>query len=763
MNDNNSISVSKNVDLQKATFPTHPATGREPYREIRGWLDSSGGEVSLLEIWHLLLSNMRAILACLVTMVALAVIVSVILPARYEAVVRLTLNSDSQSLPGMDELQSMAMTGGSDTQTKVETQVHILQTDSLAWDVIKQLRLDQNPNFAPQKCRSGAEAPVDKVSPECRHLLLKQFHKRLRVESVPKTEMFELRFRNSDPVLAMTIANTLANTYMERNFKTRFEATEQASTWLSQQLEDVRKNVESTQQKVTDMQKKVGIIGTDEDNNMLISMLDEVNKQLVQAESERIVREARYRVAMTENPELLASVMPGSTLQALKIEQADLQNQYAQLSSRYGDAFPRVVQLKAQLVQVDAALQAEITKAGEQMESEYKAAVRSENILRAEVEKQKQQAFKMNEDAIQFAILKGDLGASRDLYESMVTKLKEAGIMAGLKSTIVTIVDPAQIPTEKAEPHLLLNVALGLLAGAFGGICLAFALENGNETIRTPADVETQCALPSLGVIPALGNGNSRNGHRSGNGHRALMPPESDKFQPITIASPTSPAAEAYRSLRTTLLLASPGAPPKLILVTSALPGEGKTMTSINSAIVLAQKNRRVLLVDADLRRPNVHTTLGLSNNAGLSSALAGNNLEESYVSHPMLPTLSILPAGHRPPLPSELLDSDRMRELMARWRSEFDHVIIDTPPVLGLSDAVVLSTLADAVVMVVRAAVTGRQSVRRAREVLIGVNAKLAGALVNAVDLNSMDHYGYYGYYGKEYRHYYGVDEEKN
>ena len=735
--------------------------GRHQYREIRGVFDDPRGEISLREVWHLLVRHKYAIFSCLLVMVGLAIAASLMLPTRYEAVVRLTLNSDSQDALGLDALQSMP--GGADTLTKVETQVHILQTDSLAWGVIKQLRLDQNSNFAPEKCRSRAEAPVDKVSPECRFMLLKQFHKRLRVESVPKTEMFEIRFRNSDPVLAMTIANTLANTYMERNFKTRFEATEQASTWLAQQLEDVRKNVESTQQNLTEVQKKIGIIGADENNNMLISRLDEVNKQLVQAESERIVREARYRVAMTGNPELLASVMPGTNLQVLRAQQTELQNQYAQLSSRYGDAFPRVVQVKAQLAQVEAALQAEITKIGAQMETEYKAAARSEDILRAELEKQKQEAFKMNGDAIQFAILKRDLDAGRDLYQSMIKKLKEAGIMAGLKSTTVTIVDEAQIPTEKAEPHLLLNVALGILAGAFSGICLAFALENTNETIRTPGDVETQCLLPSLGVIPALANGNSRNGHRSRNGHQALKPAEPDKFLPVTLASPTSQVAEAYRSLRTTLLLASAGAPPKLILVTSALPGEGKTMTSINSAIVLAQKNRRVLLVDADLRRPNVHVRLNISNNSGLSGALTGDDPEGSYVSHPMLPTLSVLPAGHRPPLPAELLDSDRMRELMDRWRCEFDHVIIDTPPVLGMSDAVVLSTLADSVVLVVRAAASGRQSVRRAREALMGVNARVAGALVNAVDLDSMDYYGYYGYYSKEYQHYYGAGEEKN
>jgi capsular exopolysaccharide synthesis family protein len=379
------------------------------------------------------------------------------------------------------------------------------------------------------------------------------------------------------------------------------------------------------------------------------------------------------------------------------------------------------------------------------------------------LETQKKEAFKMNEGAIQFAILKRELDAGRDLYESMVKKLKEAGIMAGLKSTTVTIVDAGQIPAEKAEPHLLLNIALGILAGAFSGICLAFALENTNDTIRTPGDVETQCSLASLGIIPALANGNSRNGHRSRNGQRSLMSPESDKLLPVTIASPASQAAEAYRSLRTTVLLASPGAPPKLILVTSALPGEGKTMTAINSAVVLAQKNRRVLLVDADLRRPNVHTRMGVSNNSGLSGALTGNEPQELYVVYPMLPTLSILPAGHRPPLPSELLDSDRMRELFVRWRSEFDHVIVDTPPVLGMSDAVVLSAQADSVVLVVRAAESGRQSIRRAREVLLGVNAKVAGALVNAVDLKSMDYYGYYGYNGNKYHHYYGADEEKN
>jgi capsular exopolysaccharide synthesis family protein len=391
------------------------------------------------------------------------------------------------------------------------------------------------------------------------------------------------------------------------------------------------------------------------------------------------------------------------------------------------------------------------------MEAEYNASVRSENMLRAELEKKKQQAFKMNDDAIQLAILKGDVDAGRDLYQSMLKKLKEAGIVAGLKSSIVTVVDPASIPMKKAEPHLLLNIALGILAGVFGGICLAFALENTNDAIRTPGDLEALCSLPSLGVIPAWTQQNLKNGDKSVSGR------ESDKLLPVTIAFPRSHAAEAYRSLRTTLLLAAPGAPPKIILVTSSLPDEGKTSTSINSAVVLAQGPRRVLLVDADLRKSSIHKMMGFSNNSGLSGALTGEDPSGSYISHPMVPSLTILPAGYRPPLPSELLDSDRMRELIAQWRSDFDHVIIDTPPVLGLSDALSLSTLADSVVLVVRASQSRRQSVCRAREALMGVKSRLTGAILNAVDVNSMDYYGYYGYYGKNYGDYYGADEEKS
>jgi polysaccharide biosynthesis transport protein len=287
------------------------------------------------------------------------------------------------------------------------------------------------------------------------------------------------------------------------------------------------------------------------------------------------------------------------------------------------------------------------------------------------------------------------------------------------------------------------------MLGTMGGVGLAFLLENLDSTIRTPEDVEGLVALPMLTAIPHI----SLNGRS--NSARPLEPFE--KNQPLSLVRPNSAFAESFRALRTTLLLSAPGQAPKVLVITSAVPGEGKSTTASNIAVVLAQYQRRVLLVDADMRRATLQTRLGIGGDEGLSRCLTGvSDFASSRVPNPNLPSLDMLFSGQRPPYPAELLGSDQMRSLIEQWRSEYDHIVIDTPPVLGLSDAVILSTMADAVLLVARCAKTSRQSLSRARDILARVNARTVGMVLNDLDLNSAAHYGYYGYYGDAYKSYY-------
>lgn len=699
-------------------------------------------DITLQELWRVLRKRKLLVLGCLVGMTVAAGLISAFLPRRYEAVARVLINPQDTNALGLDPLAALAGTSLSNDIAQ-QTQVRVLQSDPLAWNVVKQLRLDQRQDFAG---RLATRDSVDSVSVPTRARILSIFHERLRVAVVPKTQLIEVRFRARDPQLAADVANALTNAYIERNFRTRYEATMQASDWLSKQLDDLKRNVEASQKRFTEYQKKSGIIGTDETHNIFIVQLDEMNRQMAGAQAERILREARYRVAVTGNPELIADIVPTSSLAILRAQQADLQNQYAQLTTKYGEAYPRVEQVNTQLKQVDISIAAQVAEVRTRLGQEYEAALKTEHGLNVELGKQKQQAYKMNDAGIQFAILKKDFESSRDLYDGLMKKLKEAGIVAGLRSTNVDVIDPASAPIKPAEPRVVLNLAVGLLLGLFSGVGLAFLLENLDTTITAPENCDVLANMPMLGVVPHLSLNRSR-GHKNS--------ADEEKNLPFLLSRPESHLAESFRALRTTLLLSSAGAPPKVILVTSAAPGEGKTTVSVNLALTFAQKGSRVLLVDADMRRPSGR--LGMQGQNGLSSCLAGR-IAAGELLKPMPGGmgLDVLPSGQTPPNPVELLDSERMRELISQWRQQYEHIVFDTPPMVGLSDAVVLSPYADGVLLVARSAQTRRQSLSRARDILARVNARVVGVIINDLNLESVDYYHYYGYYGSKYGQYY-------
>lgn len=716
-------------------------------------------EVSLRELWQILLKRRGIVLGCLVTATLVALALSLIHPRRYEGVVRLSMDFDAG---GGSELDALARAGGVDSETKLQTQVNILQTDALAWDVIEHLRLDQKAETVPRKfivgppvCMSGPDQSPDSVSPECKKQLLDEFHSRLHVQSVAKTELVEIRFRCTSRDLAARVANTLADLYVDRSFQTKYEAAVRPTKWLSEQLNDVKKDAEEAEAKFIDYQKQTGVLGTDENHNVLIERLNAINQQLVVAEANRIVHEANYRVAMSGDPESLVQFNPGSLLQVLHTEEAGLKNQYAQLITKYGEAYPKIHEVKAQLDKATEATRLELDRAREKIKSEYEAAQKSEALLRDEFDKQKADAYTQNQDAIQVALLKRDVDASRELYEQLVKKLKEAGIVAGLKATNVMVVDPAGIPVSPVEPQPALNLGLGIMVGSLFGLTLAFLRESLDTTIATPNDVADIGSLPALGIVPRLSDGN---------GARRIVPHLTRKLQRVVaLERPESMIADAYRSLRTAVLLANAEAPPKVLLITSPLPREGKSTTSVNSAVVFAQKNQRVLLVDGDMRRGDIHRLLNLTPNRGLSAALSGEPMEQFYLSHPELPNLTVLPAGDRPLKVPDLLDSPRMRQLVSSWRERFDQVIIDAPPVIGLSDAVILATMADLIVLVLRAQQSRRQDLLRAQEILASVDANVAGAIINDFDLKAHGYYGYYGDSPSLYARYFSERKNKS
>jgi len=717
-------------------------------------------ENGLLQYWPILRKHRWTIMATIVIVVTLATVITLRTTPIYEAVGRIAVGHENDNVLGFKS--SGEGLGGEDDYdytVALDTQVKILQSDAIALATAKALQLDKNPAVSNTPAPTEPLA-VPSVDPREEAMLMGFVQGGLKLSVVPKTRIIEIRFSNPDPQMAARVVNTLVNVYVEQNFKTKFESAMQTSDWLSKQLSDLQLKVETSQEKLVQYQKEHGILGIDEKQNIVTAKLDELNRELTSAEADRIQKESRYRLALSGNPELIASVDNNALLPALRKQEADLRTQMAQMEVQLGPAHPKIVEINNQLKQVQASIKIEIDKLAGRIKGDYDTAAQREAMLRGAMEGQKQAANKLNESAIEYSLLKRDVETNRQLYEGLLQKLKEASVSAGLKSSNIRVVDVARVPLAPARPDKQRNILLALAMGVLGGVVLAFLLEAVDNTVRTPEQAQALSSLPALGIIPASQSLIMRRSQRAlaaKNGTRETV-------ELVTYRRPKSDISESYRALRTAILLSASGSPPRVMLVTSALPQEGKTTTSINTAVTLAQKGARVLLVDADLRRPSVHKVFNIKPKVGLSTVLTGTSSVENTITHvPQLPNLYLLPAGPPPPHPAELLGSNLMKQLILQWRQDYDHVIFDTPPALSVTDSILLSVDMDAVVLVIRSGNTTKAALRRTRELLGQVNARVLGVVVNAVDVDSPDYYHYY-YYGSKYGGYgrYSEDTKK-
>lgn len=673
-----------------------------------------------------------------IVVVVIVMAVSLLMKPEYEAVGRVVFHRDSDSgVLGFKGVDTSLLEDPED-RAAIDTQIGILETDALAMEVIKDLRLDEDPRFSGRLMPPGSEDS-----------LVSLFHKNLKISKVKGTRLIEIDFRSTDAQLAADIVNHLLNDYRNQFYRNQYKASAQISDFLSGQLKDLQAKVSESQQKLVDYQKANGIFGMDDKQNIVIAKLDDLNTMLTAAEADRVQKEVNYRLARSGRPELIAKLDPDNLITKLRGQQADLESQIAQASVQLGPANPKMKELSNQLAQVQQSLRAEVRRIGERIDYEYQSAVAREGLLRSSLEAQKQAANTLNANVIQANILKHDFETNRQLYEDLLQKQKEVGITSNLRSTNLWIVDPARPPKLPAEPKILRNFGLAVLFGISGGVLLAFGLSKMHEKIDTLEQAIMASSCPSLGVVPLLGVKGKSGAVRQFPGvNRNVKPELVSSLQPLSVA------AECYRAMLTSILL-SHSTPPAVILVTSALSGEGKTAVSTNLAIALARSQKRVLLVDTDLRRPSVHRALRLTASAGLGALLKKTaTFEEVVIGSAEIPNLFVLPVG-RVNLPddTELLVSG-FSDLLARWREEYDHVVIDTPPVLPVTDAVRMSVQADSVILVIRAGQVRKAEFLRAQDLLLKVNAHLSGFVLNGADLGSSDFAYYYGYEGSETRH---------
>ena len=687
--------------------------------------------------WRVLRRRKWSAIVFFAIVVVLVSVASFLMTPQYAAVGRIVFSRQDPDVLGLKDGASTRV-DDLDYAAEMDTQVRILQSDTLAEAVIHSLHLADNPTFAGKGKSASKHGEGGKEEN-----LIPIFEDNLSVAKDKNTRLIEIQFTSPDPQLAALVVNTLTSAYIEHNFRTKFDATTQTSNWLSMQLGELQKKVESSQEALVKYQKEHGIFGVDDKQNVITETLNELNKEFTAAQADRMQKEVSYRIAQSGNAELIKTDA-GGLIEKLRGQEAELRDQYAKASVQLGPAHPKVLELQNEIRQNEASIGGEVAKIQAKIKSEYVAADQREKMIRGALESQKQAASQLSENAIQYNLLKRDVDSNRELYESLLRRLKEAGVTAGLKSSNIQVVDPARIPKVPAKPNIPRNIALAIFLGLIGGIVLAFVQEKFDTTVRTTEQIETLSRMPALAIVP-------QSTELGATPQVSALPgsSESEPVELITYSHPGSVVAEAYRSLLNSLLL-SASVPPRVILVTSPLPGEGKTTTSMNLAIALARQDKRVLLVDVDLRKPSNLKPTELQGETGLSELLGQGEPGGAILRSRYVQNLFILPAGHADLNRAELIGSSAMRRLMARWGQEYDHIILDCPPVLVVSDAVRMAADSDAVVMVVRSGHTTRDAFNRAQSLLRQVGANLAGVVLNQVDPRSPEFSVQYGYMEK-------------
>ncbi len=634
---------------------------------------------------------------------------------------------------------SQVLGGGEDDAEKMDTEIEVLKSRSMALRVINTLHLNANPDFMP--LNKGKAWDLSDV--HARQNLITSLQDSIDIQRRGHTSILDVTVVSVKPELAKLIANTMVDAYIERSFQDNFNATTRISGWLNGELNNLKANLQKSQDQMINYQRDLGLVGVDPKDSVTVATLEELNRQMADAEVNRMLKEAQVRSMKRAEPDVLdsaAATDPG--LQMARQQLAQLRAQYMSMAQTYGSAYPPLKALQAQIEQTEhsrAAMEAAgVTRA----QKELDAATANESMLRERVNAQEQRVFGNGEKGAQLEFARSQYEANRLLYDGLQQRLQEAGIMAGLHSSSIHIIDSADLPTAPSSPRTRFNLLVGGSAGLLLGLILALLLEAMDTNLKTMTDIERALQLPLLAAIPEVET-------------ESLLPLKFKEHAMAKGSSAWSRIAEALRGMRTSILLSSPGAPPKVLMITSTRPAEGKSSVSTLMAITFALNGSKVLLIDSDLRRPSVHLRFRMGKGLGLSSVLSGKaSFKEAVTPWEELPNLHIMTSGPVPPLPSELLGSRQMEDLLEQMRSEYDFVLVDTPPVLAVTDASILGRLMDATILVIRYGTAQRQVVQRCIDMLDRSSAHLLGVAVNAVNFNAPE---YSEYYGRKYYEYYG------
>ena len=746
----------QNTSLMLAHTPG-PALPRETdYYDVE-----TEGRTHLRDLLHILLKRKWWVIGTFVGVVAITTLVIFIMTPIYKATTMLQITQENSG-PAGSELDALNLLKGSQDANKFqETQFNILISRGVAARVIKALNLQDTPEF-----KALAAKYPDAPPEQLQSYMIDLFLDKLVVNEVKDTYLMQVAYKSQDRELAKKVTDALAREYMQLVIDSRAQSFNLVKDWLSKQLDQMTNKVQASQKKLFEFGQKYDFYALEDKDNIVIHKYIEMGELLTKAQSERLAKEALYRQIKEKGPDA-PFIASNPLIMNLRQEVVSQTAKVSGMNRTFLPGHPHLQVEQAKLTELQGRLGGEVQRLQKTIKADYEAAVKAENFLNQAFEEHKGQLSKLQDNLVDFQILKRDAQTTEKLYKALLERMGETTIASTMVAGTVGVIDPPEAPFDPYLPKPLLFLVLSGVMGLFLGVGLAFIAEYMDSSIKTTEDVERMVQLPSLGVVPLCLNdhntmtANQRPGKIRGllswmkNRHGQML--TDGDLDLMMVKHPRSAMAEAIRHLRTSLMLSVSGGPPEAIVITSPHPGEGKSTISINLAIALAQDGRRVIILDCDLRRPRLHQVFRLENTPGLTSYLTGNSAMAAIIKTTEVDNLFFIPAGPIPPNPAELLNSQAYKNLLQTLRQDFHHIIIDTPPTLGFADARVVALQADGVLLVAKHQSTSREAGRMARQYLSQVNARMLGMVLNQLGTSDLKRHDLY--YQKYYDRYYAVN----
>jgi succinoglycan biosynthesis transport protein ExoP len=689
------------------------------------------------------------LIACLALSLVVAILYNYTTRPVYQATAQVLIDRDTPNFLPSKELVEVVQ-GGADYY---QTQYQLLRGRMLAEKVVERLGMQKGAEFQTGPLMTPWErfqrrflgrppaAALDSdgipLSPA-----VAAFRSRVTVEPVPGSRLVNLRFTAYDPALAAQAVNALAQLYIEQSLEFRFTTSTEATGWLGDRMKEQQLKAELAEKALQQYREKEGLVNLEEKQSLVEQKLSALNAAMLNARTERITKETVYNQMrnLGSSLETFPLVLSSPVVQSLKTQLADLQKDQARLSETLGDKHPDMIKVRNQIRATEEKLRNEMHNVVRAAETDYRTAGQQETNLQASLEVVKREALEVNRKAIEFGVLKREVESNQQLYKELLNRNKQTGLETELKTTNIRVVEKAEVPRAPISPQRIRNYQLAVLIGLALGIGLTVFFEHLDNTLKTPEDVK-DLGLPFLGMVPDVGARPTASG--------------TPRASPLILKNPQSAVAESYRVLRTNLIFSSAETTGRVLVVSSASPGEGKTTTVANLASSLALNGARVLAVDADLRRPTMHQHFGIPKTPGLTDLIVGKCQASQAIQATRFKGLQVLPCGYVPPNPAELLGSPAMKHVVEALKSHYDWVLIDTPPILAMADTPVLCPLVEGVILVVGAEVSGRPTLQRAIDQIVNVGGKIVGVVLNKVNLERNSYY-YGQYYGEYYRAYY-------